>query len=304
MGDSGVPESIPALTVTNLLATSGRTDIKPATCGIRTMAIGPDDQLYFFFSGGSGRATLKFLARYDPKTRRVHMVADAPRLMAASTFGASLELARPALVSSGRDLWLWLRHTDDAAVLNIEIKQDGVNLRRLEFKSPDITPGQSGKLRLISEEDDLSAGPQQSLYYIDRAGAALWKISAAGECSRVLSLETFSSALTPAAVADSGQIYLLAGDGPRLHARFSGSFDPTPELGSNQYIWSRATFPAFVEIKGDKSQLIARDDFSVPVNFPVQNLQPRRLLYDRATGTMISFDAATGELIRIKVVHY
>src|SRR5712691_9593481 len=71
MGDSGVPQSIPALSLPSLLAASGRTDVKPASCALRAMAAGPDDQLYVFFTGGSGRATIAFLARYDPRSRRV-----------------------------------------------------------------------------------------------------------------------------------------------------------------------------------------------------------------------------------------
>ena len=40
-----------------------------------------------------------------------------------------------------------------------------------------------------------------SLYYVDRTGAELWKIAGTGEFISVLSLETFSSAVAPAAVA-------------------------------------------------------------------------------------------------------
>jgi hypothetical protein len=303
MGDSGVPQSIAPLNVPNLLAISGNADFRtaPTTGAIRAIAVGPDDQLYFFFSGGSGRATIAFLGRYDPKTSRVHVVADKARLIAESALGPSMELARPSLTSYGQELWLWLRHTDDAAILKIEPKARGVELRRLVLKPPEPASKESPKVRLISEEDDLSAGPQLSLYYVDRPGAQLWKIDSAGEFTSVLPLETFSSAVTPAAVDNAGRICLLAGDAARLHAR-SASLDSMPLEGSNQYIWSRTTFPAFLEIKGEKSDLIARDDFNVPVNYPVQTLQPQHLLFDRATETFISFDAATGELIRMKIL--
>jgi hypothetical protein len=222
--------------------------------------------------------------------------------MASSGLGASMELAHATLVSSGPDLWLWLRHTDAAAILKIDPKPDGVEFLQLELKPASLDSQHSPKLQLTSEDEDLSGGPQQSLYYVDRQNAALWKINSTGEFSSLLSLETFSEALTPAAADAEGQIFLFAGDGPRLHGRSSLTVDALPAEGSNQYIWSRATFPAFLEIKGDKTTLIARDDFTAPVSFPTQNLQPRHLLFDRATGTLITFDAATGELVRLKIL--
>src|SRR5689334_18500979 len=57
MGNSGVPQTVPALGLSNLLAALGDKG-RGGSGAIRSIAFGPGDNLYVLFAGGSGRAPL------------------------------------------------------------------------------------------------------------------------------------------------------------------------------------------------------------------------------------------------------
>jgi hypothetical protein len=293
MGDSGVPQTIPALSVPNVLATLGAAG---GNGSIRSIATGPDNNLYALFVGGQGRLPLWAIVQFAPITNRLKVVADTRRLMSESRMGASIDLARGTLVSYDRDLWLWLRHSDDAAILQV-IPGDvegQVDLRRVVLKPP------KGVGLPISEQDDLSAGPAHALYYVDRVKATLWKIdSTTSDYVAVQPLEGFSRALTAPAVDRTARICFLVGEGDPLYAKDTGLTGPPPA-------WTQVAYPAFVQMPeaGVKGAVITngRDDFRAPPALPLQDLQPRHLLLDRTTGTLITFDAASGELLRVKLI--
>ena len=194
MGNSGVPQALPGLTVPNLLAAAGQPGGRGA---IRSMAVGPGDNLFVLFTGGKGRSPLAFIAMYTPSTRAVKVIADTARLMAATEMGPSLELARGSLVSYGADLWLWYRHTDAGALLRIVESRSGAGgfeFRAIRLKSTDP----KHPLRLLGEGEDLSAGPDQNLHYADRPRAALWKISGEGRgLHRAIDRGAFRPAFRP-----------------------------------------------------------------------------------------------------------
>jgi hypothetical protein len=303
MGDSGVPQTIPALSVPRLLAALGL-DTAAGAGAIHSIAVGPSNDLYVLFTGGKGRTPICAVARYSPSTAKVKIVADTQRLMDASGMGPSIELARGSLVSEGQNFWLWLRHSDAASVIQFVPLEGGTNfdLRPMHFKPPlEARIGQ-----LTSESEDLSAGPGQNLYYVDRPRAMLWKIDAAGEYTAFQSLDGFSGALTAPAVDDAGRLCTIAGEGDPLvpTAEISDAF--TPKSAAPAY-WVQLAYPAFVQVEPSATgapvlTTIKRDDFLGPSALPIQDLQPRQLLLDQTNGTLITFDAASGELLRLKLM--
>lgn len=304
MGGSGVPQTIPALDVPRLLAVLNPDDSRRGTGAIRSIAIGPNDDLYVLFTGGSDRAAICALARYSPITTKVNIVADTQRLMTASNMGASIDLARGSLIGNGSDLWLWLRHTDTASISQV-LPTDGgktVELRHRTLKPPSrAIAGQ-----LTSELEDLAVGPQQTLYYVDRPRAKLWKIAASGEFTSIQSLDGFSRELTAPAVDDNGRMCFFAGHGEPLAATDTSAFASLTPEGKASLAWLQLPYPALVQIQVDSAgkasiSTIKRDDFLAPATLPLQDLQPRNLIFDRTTGTLITFDAASGELLRLKI---
>jgi hypothetical protein len=306
MGESGVPQTVPDLGVRRMLEAIGVGGDKSSGGAIRALVIGPGNALYALFIGGSRRVPICAVLRYMPGVAGVELVADTHRIMEASGLGASIELARASLVGHGPDLWLWLRHTDDGAVLHITDTgtRSGFDVHRLAGKPP----ARIAKGQFISDREDLAAGPGHMLYYIDRRRAMLWKIDARGEYTATQSLEGFSSDLTPPVVDDNERLAFIAGDAVPLVSR---DFAPTGALvpqGKASVNWFTLTYPAFLQIQpraGDGPQIfsIKRDDFIAPAALPLQALRPTQLLLDPSNGSLITFDAASGELLRLKVTH-
>jgi hypothetical protein len=304
MGNSGVPQTVPALAVSNLLAALGD-EGRGGTGAIRSIAFGPGDNLYLLFAGGSGRTPLWALFQFSPTENKLKLLADTQRLMADSQMGASIDLARGSLVSNGRTLWVWLRHSDDSAILQLIPREAGasIELRRLRLKPPkDVAQPNS-------EREDLCAGSDGSLYYVDRAPAMLWKIDPAADhgYTAVQSLDGLSRGLGVCAFDDAGgaRVCVLAGDDDPLVSH--GYVAPGEKPRASDVTWPQLSYPVFLELRrqddGQSAPLtITREDFRALPALHVQDLQPRGLLLDRTNGTFITFDAATGELLRLKVV--
>jgi hypothetical protein len=305
MGVSGVPQTLPALTTRQLLGAIKSDDTIRATGAVRSMAIGPNDELFILFAGGNSRTPICSLFGYTCTTNKLRLIADTKQIMELSGMGASIDLARGSLVGFGHDLWLWLRHSDSAALLQINATDANTHFELKRFAIKPSTKIRAGLL--TSDKEDLAAGPGQTLYYVDRPRAMLWKIDPNGEFSAAQSLEGFSEAVTAPAVDSLGYVGLIAGNGDPLVARdftASGSF---AAQGVSSPGWVQLPYPAFLQIqtaagKTTTTLTIKRDQFIAPAALPVQDMQPRQLLLDRSTGTLITFDAVSGELLRLKAV--
>lgn len=304
MGDSGVPQTIPALSAARILSALGMGGAPANAAGIRSMAVGPENDLYLLFTGGAGRDPIWAIVRYTPSSGALRVAMGTRRLMEESGMGPSLELARGTLVSQGQDLWLWVRHSDAARILKLTPVEAGTRLepRALRLKPP----GAIARMEMTSDREDLAAGPGQTLYYVDRARAMLWKIDAEGEFTATQSLDGFSSAVTAPMVDQEGRLCLMAGIADPLFASDSAAALLTPRIGASP-VWADMSYPAFLETESGPSQLpvlstIKRDDILAPAALPLQDLQPRQLLLDRTNGTLVTFDASSGELLRLRIV--
>jgi hypothetical protein len=292
IGAGGVPQTLEELSVGNLLEKLG---LRGTTGAIHSLAIGPDDALYLLFIGSRGPAPVYFVAQYVPASHGLRIVADTPRLMKESGLGPSLELARGSLLSSATDLWLWVRHTDGYALLKLESHADAeMTIHRLQPQPP----GEARDWRLNDEAEHLSAGLHGMLYYVDPAHATLWGIDTNGNVSPVLSLEGLPQAVTPPAAID-GRLFMLFGDSP--HFAFVSSLNPQEqELADSSK--ATAAFPALLAYSPveHKSTYFYRSHLIAPESLPLQTLDPRQLTVDVANNTLLTFDAGTGELLRLR----
>jgi hypothetical protein len=290
MGVDGVPQTIEDLSVTNLLDKLGLHGAKGA---IRSLAIGPDDALNLLFVGSRGADPIYFVAQYIRATRSVRMAIDTAQLMRDSEMGASIELARGSLLSSSTDLWLWLRHTDAFALLNLHNQTAGVTIaRRL-----DVTPPAGvQKWRLNDESESLSAGPNGMLFFLDRAHVTLWQIDAKGQVASVMSLAGMPQSITPP-IEINNRLFMLAGPSPRF--RKAGSAyeqDEAPE------VFAHDALPAMLaySLTDGTSTWFYRDHLHGPESLPLQTLDPRQLKADLSSGTLVTFDAGSGEMLRLR----
>jgi hypothetical protein len=290
IGVGGVPQTLEALSVGNLLDKLG---LHGATGAIHSLAIGPDDALYLLFIGSHGPAPVYFVAQYIPASHGLRIVADTQRLMQESGLGVSLALARGSLLSSATDLWLWVRHTDGYALLKLESHADTeMTIHRLQPQPP----SEARNWRLNGEAEQLSAGMHGVLYFVEPDHATLWRIDPDGSVSAVLSLEGLPQAATPPAEIE-GRLFMVFGDSPRF--AFASSVDQQ-ELGdSSKRI---AEFPAVLVYSplDHKSNYFYRSHLIAPESMPLQTLDPRQLTVDVANNTLVTFDAGTGELLRLR----
>jgi hypothetical protein len=300
MGEGGVPQTIPALSVPSLLQVLAPGGAAGATGAVKSIAIGPEDRLYVLFVGGKGRTPIFAVVEYTPGSARTRVVADTKRLASETGMDASIDLARGTLLNYKRDLWLWARHSDGGAVLQIDVRENTTEVRRVILKPP------RGVGSPISEQEDMAAGPDGLLYYLDRPRALLWKISTrTGFYTPVQSLEGLSRAVAAPAADDRGRVALLAGDGDPLVAReYAGA--AARSQTAEELTWAKLTYPALVQLKPGSTRApivtASRDDFHAPPALPVQDLQPRQLLLDPSSGTLITFDAGSGELLRVRIL--
>ena len=304
MGTSGVPQTIPELSGRRLLGSIGLPETLGVKATIRSMVVGSNDDLFLLVSGGSTHVPLYTLISYSAASKKIKIVASTEEIMKASGLGASLDLARGTLLSYEGDLWLWLRHTDASALLRLTFPSAGaaVDMRLLTLKPP----SRLAKLTLHDEQEDLAAGPHQTLLYIDRPRAILWRINDSGEYAPVQSLEGFSVAMTPPIGDSAGRLRMIAGDGDPLIAQAPLPDKMMPVNGRPPPEWNQLSYPALIqtqpnEVGAQTVITLRRDDFVAPPTLPLQDLQPRQLLLDRTNGTLVTFDSASGELLRLKI---
>jgi hypothetical protein len=291
MGDGGVPQTVAALGVDNILTTLGMTGGQGA---VRSLAVGPGDQLYALFTGSRGPAAICAVLQYSPGTHKVTVSANTAKVMDASGLGLSIGLARGTLLGSRDALWLWLRHSDGAALLALTAQPGG----KLDASKVDVrTDESSAAPNFRTQTEDLSLSADGSLYYVERGRSALWRIDADGRASRVISLVGLSRTLPPPA-GQGGHLYFLADAGPK----FGGPDAALVDAGSPLVRPNLAEPVLFDYTPADRQvRAFDRTRMDAPTNLPLQSLQPRQLRWDAATGTLVAFDASSGEILRLKI---
>lgn len=277
-----------ALPSTTRLSTSAiREALKqPRAAGsIQSLVMGADRVIYFFFTGGTGRTTIAVIGRYSPPSGQVEILTSTKALSAASRLGDSLALARGSLVQTRSQMWLWVRHDLDGALLTLDLNApEGARLKR-PFERV-LADGQTLEMR--SQKDDLVAGPADALLYFDRPRALIWQINQSGSAVVAAHTGELPPEISTAAIDEKQRIVLLAPDQP--------SVNDSPLIPSTQ---PRHNLPAVVIFEDGKPLLIDRPRFSAPQRVSLSTLGTPWLVKDRAS--YILYNASTGELLRMRV---
>ena len=255
---------------------------------IQSLAVGPDGKLYFFFSGGSKRQLVAAFGYFAPETGKVQILADTTALATESRLGDSLALARGSIVRAGDVLWLWLRHDDGYALLSLDISRIGSGLRQ----TFETVRSNGEELRLTSAGEDLASGPGNSLVFMQRATARLWRINSLGEASLLTELGEVPATMSTPALDERGRLIF---------------FVPEAAIVTEQSLLPAATqpateYPAMMILEADNPQrtLLGRNAFNVPDKINLRALALPRLFRDR--GGWLAYDPPTGELLRLRLV--
>ena len=169
------PSSVPG-------PSTGPADV--GTGNIQSIAIDPDNNLLFFFNGGTGRSTCVGLGRFRLFDRSVHILAGAAVLATAARMGESVALARGQIIAPTstprnqpmRD-WLWMHHSDAAFFLRFDP-------RAVETQTAiDLTPafetltGEDQPPSLTDDSLRFSPGLEDSLLMIDPRSTRLSRVA-------------------------------------------------------------------------------------------------------------------------------
>ena len=304
MIDGGLPQAMKLTNAAVLEAMEQAAGIdkskarSPPTASIQSLTVGTDRRLYFYFSGGRGKALLAGLGAFDPQSGKIEILADAKRLEGVSGL-AGLELARGSVVRSGDLVWLWLRNLDGYALLTLETARASGPVLRRPFERVTSSTTESPDLR--ADREDLVAGEggnglmfwdRRERAQADRAGGArVWRIEPRGAASVVRLVPELPAATPAPGVDDQGRLVFLVPTVPDATATATG----LPPAGT-----AAAQYPALVLIGADAPLVLGKDRFDAPARVRLADLTPHRIWRDRSS--WVTYDTVTGELLRLRVV--
>jgi hypothetical protein len=259
---------------------------EPAGKGsIESLAVGADQKVYFYFSGGTRRKLVAALGYFVPVTGKTVILADTAKLADVSRMGNALALARGSLVRNGDVIWLWLRHPDGYAMLSVDVTRPGSALRRPFERALEG----EGEVRLTSAGEDLAAGPGGSLVYVDRAAGRLWRIEPLGEAAAGADAGELPVGTTTPSLDERGRLVMFAPEAEPMVEQPEGlaTTRKAPE------------WPGVVVLDGGSRTVLGRGAIEGPSGINVRSLAPAGLVRDR--NGWLAYDAPTGELLRVRV---
>ncbi|CAN5647558.1 hypothetical protein BH09PLA1_BH09PLA1_06230 [soil metagenome] len=303
---------MPAAGATQGKSPGARAPAKPGG-NIQSLVCGVDGALYFYFNGGTGAGIgVQALGRFEPRSGEIQIVADTQQLANLSTMGRSLDLARGKLLACGAVIRLFLRHTDNWAILEFEPNRLPVigpaQLAR-KIQSVRITE----PVDLTSPEIELSVGPmisgtdasrqsaRNAMLLIDRRMGAMLVVDESGGATLLASIVGVSEALAEPTVQPAQknpdkpeQLLIFAADGARIDPSISAR--PEPPALNVQY-------PALLMIDASTGRYtaIGRDDIHGPGQFAVYAVRLQQLI-PLSRGEFAGYDNSSGQLMRVTVI--
>ncbi|HYO08825.1 MAG TPA: hypothetical protein VER17_07610 [Tepidisphaeraceae bacterium] len=294
IGEGAIPRAT-QLSAGNIAAAMG---VSGGRGNIQGIAAGPDGDIYFFFRGGAAaRRSMAVLGRYSPKTAKIRVLADTDAIAAATGMGRSLPLARGTLLSDGRFIWAWIRHTDAWALFQIDPAKLAPDGPAALVKAFDAVKVAGKPLPLTRDEYELWPGLDGTLFLLDPVGGHLLRIDAAGNATVARSLAGLPNALSTPAVDRRGQILLFAGNVPE-----SQIIKPTTEDDAAAPKLPEISYPAMLMFEGNSFAAAAeRDRIMAYPGFQVYAMRLKHLVPNPTAQEWISYDAGSGELLRLKL---
>jgi hypothetical protein len=277
MSEGGLPSATTFSSATILEAMGEN----KGTGNIQSLAAGDDGKLYFYFTGGAGKRIVAAFGCYTPANGKTRIIADAKLLAAESHLGDSLALARGSVVLAGNTIWLWLRHDDGYALMSVDARQSSAAPRRPFARL--LADGQ--EIAMTSPAEDLAA--TDSLVYLDRKTAKVWKIGPIGEGTMAADFSDLPGGISAPSADARGRMVLFAPEGVVLS-----------ELPVTRP--STVAFPALIILDGGARVVLGRKTFSTPTNLNVKTLGLRQMVRDRSG--WVSYDSQSGEVLRLRVV--
>jgi hypothetical protein len=290
VGQDGVPRAT-QLTSSNILAAMGESS--GGSGAIQDLVGTPDGAIFFYFVGGKGRTIRACLGRFVPRNQSLSILVEAPYLARASHMGDSIELARATLLQLGQRVGLFLRHSDAWAYFSFD------SLRIAPHSESELKRGftkvmvDDQELKLSQSRYDLAPGPDSDLLLLDRQTGTLLQVNPAG-------VATIRSILT-GLPRDLSAPFMVAADHLLF---FAADSEPVEADGLElaRRVLPPISYPALVQIKAREISAFSREDFRAPASLPVFAMRIHELIAG-PDGTFIAYDAASGQLVEMKITN-
>ena len=195
--------NVPAATELSTRLIASKLPLTGAASGeIQSIACGSDNAVYFYFNGGVGSNIVVNLGRFDPKTNAIQILADTTALSRLTGMDAALALATGTLipVNAGKQIWLWIRHTDAFVLTRFDVASSPADLKLEKpirsLAVTNATTAPATPLSLTDESQRLGPGPDGSLLLLDLPASMLRQINADGRANDVASLVGLSDLLS------------------------------------------------------------------------------------------------------------
>jgi len=284
IGESGVPRAT-RLSSGNILKEMGAAGGDGIIQDIRAA----EGAIWFYFTGGKGRASRTCLGQYFPRTGTIRIVADTARLAEVSGMGTSLDLARASLVLAGDKLWIWLRHSDMSSFLALDPREARTAGEIVSIQRPfDHVTVDERQIVLTRDDIDIAAGQGGTLLLLDTKNALIWEVDGFGRGTLRIAL-TGLPKLMSAPVIVKDQLVMFAADAEPMG-------DPLAILNVTHL--PKLQYPALLKIAGDNITGIPRDDLRAYSGFPVYAMRVQHLVRE-GPQRVIAYDAASGALMRL-----
>jgi hypothetical protein len=298
-GDSVVPRAT-RLSSKDILAAM---DTHGGSGNIQSIVVGPSGELYFYFVGAYYRWSRVCVGKYTPGSALIQILSDTTALADTSGMGRSLDLARGDLIASNRQIWLFMRHTDAWAMFAFDPKDlpaTGPATLRRPFQQVQID---NVPVNLTRDSIAISAAGDQNLFLTDTGIGELARIDASGNGTILSSLIGLPNLFTPPVAApgktdDPPATQPGAPAALMFFARADAIRSKTEAFPESPV---KITFPAVLIFRNGGIETLSGDALLAPSGFPVYAMNLQQLYPDKDAGSWIGYDAASGQVLRIKL---
>jgi hypothetical protein len=309
-GEDDIPQAM-TLNTAAILAAFGppptsqgaATQATTATGGsIESIATDRDDNILFFFNGGTGREARVMLGVFNPRNNSVHLLVGTQSLMLASGMGVSISLARGEIIPMMPDeqsagYWLWLHHSDQAVMERFDrngIEADPAGGLTREF---DRLVGGKTMPELTNGSIEFCASAANGLLMVDHESASLWRVDEHGDATKWTTLIGLPAALSALTPLPDGSAIAFAPVGSLA----TGGESPDEAVRDAHYL--QAHYPGMLAFTNTSVlQTVGNDEISAPRGVDISHLMLSRLVPAGKAHQYIAYDSASGLLLRIRMV--
>jgi hypothetical protein len=290
VGENGLPRAT-RLTSSNILAALGET--VGGTGTIQDLVTSSDGAVYFYFTGGKGRAIRACVGRFIPQNESMSILIDTARMAKFSQMGDSIALARGQLLQMGSRMGLFIRHTDAWTLFTFDPRNISINSES-EISRPfvKVVGEEDQQINLAQLRYELSEGPGENLLLYDRNTGTLWQLDPAGRATVRALLNGLPREMSRPLVMGPSQLLMFVADSEPIESEMS-------DLLRRRL--PRVSFPALFEITDKEFTAMGREDFRIAGEFPIYAMRIHEII-QMPDGSFVGYDMSSGQLLRLRKV--